>query len=985
MNSTDLRLTQQNLLARLFQSWPQAESVFPDLDPYSLTYVQELITSFDSVAAGLWPKLQQYFPHHDPIVVLGNAWVIALQKPMWMALLYRSVVTAGPPQAVSEATRLLGLTMEELRPSPYALAVIEPSHGGLNLPPNLGSRTSLKPGLRLRYALAHAWTKGASLANLVRLTTAQPNTSNYLRRRELMRAINAGHTMRSPVARLSEVEFFMLSEREQTVATESQDLVLLTLPDSLQGRRDLTVLAAASRASQEATRLQLTALREQLLGRSFPEAETAIVSLTDDSITRVLAAEVASDFAALTLGESTLSKASIRTNMAAGRRWPQLSACAAGKLESLIPNLKLPVWWSMSAGEIAQAMSAGKLSSESVNPLDFFWIQASWQEPTLAVLTSARRFDLLPPESTAWNQLDLLALLRAAARNRQAEKIVYARILKLPDARPVLATLSEPDGPAIKALVGRSLRHGPRNSAHRSWIDWAISCLGTVEWNTHPPLTSTRATTSTAALALLQRGESPVDADGFRVALVDLLLLQEPATAAKADTMQKLFSRDPLAIDLVNTRMPPSRLKALLASPKLSLPVLDRFMALVPESLRETVWTNRLAKATTAEVLRKVLIERAEVSGRIPWHEYWTKIEGTESERAVALILSCRRDPKRLRSLSAQLDSNIFATAIWRAAEALPDSARRDRGFLELIGALGAHQIPYLSAVMAMADRSAAAGHKFDQAYRKYLLPKKSGGSRVISAPHPHLKRIQRAVLDSLLQPLGAHECAHGFVPGRSIRGNASVHVGQPIVTNADVRNCFPSVKWPLVLGVFRREFGHKLAPGAISLLVDICTADGGLPIGAPSSPALLNRVLLRTDIVLQTAAERLHCRYSRYADDLTFSGDHGAVKLLGIAKRTLSQIGLEFDPDKTNIYRRGRRQIVTGLVVNDGVSVPRRLRRRMRAAVHAVELGRTPQWHGKEEPTAALMGRLAFVSAVNTAHAAPLKKRLVRALRRTN
>ena len=286
---------------------------------------------------------------------------------------------------------------------------------------------------------------------------------------------------------------------------------------------------------------------------------------------------------------------------------------------------------------------------------------------------------------------------------------------------------------------------------------------------------------------------------------------------------------------------------------------------------------------------------------------------------------------------------------------------------------------------MAMADRSAAAGHKFDQAYRKYLLPKKSGGSRVISAPHPHLKRIQRAVLDSLLQPLGAHECAHGFVPGRSIRGNASVHVGQPIVTNADVRNCFPSVKWPLVLGVFRREFGHKLAPGAISLLVDICTADGGLPIGAPSSPALLNRVLLRTDIVLQTAAERLHCRYSRYADDLTFSGDHGAVKLLGIAKRTLSQIGLELDPDKTNIYRRGRRQIVTGLVVNDGVSVPRRLRRRMRAAVHAVELGRTPQWHGKEEPTAALMGRLAFVSAVNTAHAAPLKKRLVRALRQTN
>ena len=484
---------------------------------------------------------------------------------------------------------------------------------------------------------------------------------------------------------------------------------------------------------------------------------------------------------------------------------------------------------------------------------------------------------------------------------------------------------------------------------------------------------------------MLKSGGRPIDADMFRTALAGLICSGKGGRKANVAVMQELFSLDPKAIDLVAAQMNTVRLKKLLASSLLSLPLLERFQSLVSDDLQKTVWVNRLTRVTQAEALRSVLLERSGCLGEIPWRDQWLNIEGQKSAKAVALILACRRNPKQLRLLPALLGEDVFSGAIWKAAEDLSATARRDRGFLELVGALGAQQIPYLSAVMSIADRDAASGHKFERAYRQYRLPKKSGGSRVISVPHRHLKRIQRAVLDSLLRPLGAHECAHGFVPGRSIRGNASVHVGQLIVSNADVRNCFPSVKWPLVLGVFRRDLGHRLAPGAISLLVDICTSAGGLPIGAPTSPALLNRVLLRTDEVLQAAAQRLHCRYTRYADDLTFSGDHGAVKLLGIAKRTLSQVGLELDPKKTNIYRRGRRQIVTGLVVNNTVSVPRRLRRRIRAAVHKVELGQHPQWHGKDEHTAVLMGRLAFVASVNPAHAAKLKSRLRKALRSFN
>ena len=109
----------------------------------------------------------------------------------------------------------------------------------------------------------------------------------------------------------------------------------------------------------------------------------------------------------------------------------------------------------------------------------------------------------------------------------------------------------------------------------------------------------------------------------------------------------------------------------------------------------------------------------------------------------------------------------------------------------------------------------------------------------------------------------------------------------------------------------------------------------------------------------------------------MTFSGDDSAVALLGVAKRTLAQIGLSLDSKKTNIYRRGRRQIVTGLVVNDRVSVPRRLRRRMRAAVHAVEQGRAPTWHGQEEPLTSLRGRVAYLRSVNREEGERLLSRL--------
>lgn len=162
-------------------------------------------------------------------------------------------------------------------------------------------------------------------------------------------------------------------------------------------------------------------------------------------------------------------------------------------------------------------------------------------------------------------------------------------------------------------------------------------------------------------------------------------------------------------------------------------------------------------------------------------------------------------------------------------------------------------------------------------------------------------------------------------------------------------------------------------------MLTDICTAEGALPTGAPTSPALLNLVLWRTDEILHQRAHEFGLRYTRYADDLTFSGDRRAVGLLRLARYTLAQIGLSLDPKKTNIFRRGRRQMVTGLVVNDKVSVPRHTRRLLRAAVHHfVQTGHS-SWQGSPQSENALKGRIAFVNMVDPQHGLPLSHKLNR------
>ncbi|HET6584040.1 MAG TPA: reverse transcriptase family protein, partial [Nannocystaceae bacterium] len=238
--------------------------------------------------------------------------------------------------------------------------------------------------------------------------------------------------------------------------------------------------------------------------------------------------------------------------------------------------------------------------------------------------------------------------------------------------------------------------------------------------------------------------------------------------------------------------------------------------------------------------------------------------------------------------------------------------------------------------------------------YHRYTIAKKSGGVRHISAPKAALAQAQQWILARILARVEPSAHAHGFVAGRSTITNAAPHVGRQVVVNLDLEGFFPTVDFARVKGVFRR-LGYSEAvaitlallctePPRVEARLDgrlyhIALGERVLPQGACTSPAITNCICRRLDRRLSGIAKRIDFAYTRYADDLTFSGDAlpALGGLLGLVRRVIVEEGFVENAAKTRIMHRGRRQEVTGLVVNDRVGLSRKERRRFRAVLHNV------------------------------------------------
>lgn len=238
--------------------------------------------------------------------------------------------------------------------------------------------------------------------------------------------------------------------------------------------------------------------------------------------------------------------------------------------------------------------------------------------------------------------------------------------------------------------------------------------------------------------------------------------------------------------------------------------------------------------------------------------------------------------------------------------------------------------------------------------YVQFEIPKKSGGTRTLAAPHAKLAAAQEWILANVLAKLPTEEAAHGFVSGRSTVTNAIPHAGKDIVVNVDLEAFFPSICFARVRHFFCR-LGYSGAVATLLALVCtecprrkvayddktyfVATGPRGLPQGACTSPAISNQIARRLDRRLTGLTAKLGFAYTRYADDLTFSAPPGlrnkVAYLLARVRHIATDEGFALNPKKTRVQRPESRQSVTGLVVNVAPAVPRDAVRRLRAILH--------------------------------------------------
>ena len=220
--------------------------------------------------------------------------------------------------------------------------------------------------------------------------------------------------------------------------------------------------------------------------------------------------------------------------------------------------------------------------------------------------------------------------------------------------------------------------------------------------------------------------------------------------------------------------------------------------------------------------------------------------------------------------------------------------------------------------------------------YHCYPLTQKNGKQRWIEAPIHPLKTIQHELLHTLFYQFPVHTCAHGFVPYRSIITHAQNHVQQKWVFTLDLQDFFPSTHRGLVESCLFPLLTPRFTPQQQQMIIDLCLLKNRLPQGAATSPYLSNLVFKSFDHTLSQWAQQYHLNYSRYADDLSFSGSYVPQDFYKQISKLVQPY--KINAKKTRVYSRGTRQQVTGLVVNERVNLPRSQRRVLRAIAHQLQ-----------------------------------------------
>ncbi len=256
--------------------------------------------------------------------------------------------------------------------------------------------------------------------------------------------------------------------------------------------------------------------------------------------------------------------------------------------------------------------------------------------------------------------------------------------------------------------------------------------------------------------------------------------------------------------------------------------------------------------------------------------------------------------------------------------------------------------------------------NNLEKHYRNVFIPKSDGSKRKLSVPDFILKKVQRSIVDNILVHYPVSKYAKAYKPGASVKRNARVHVGKKKIVKLDIDGFFDNILYSQVKNmVFRTE---KFSEPIRVLLTMLCYYKESLPQGAPTSPAITNIIMFDFDEKIGAFCDSRKIAYTRYCDDMTFSGDFDEREVINHVKNELSRLGLFLKNRKTAVVPSSKRQTVTGIVVNEKLNITKEYKKNIRQEMYYIKkFGLEEHLNRRgitdnEQYLSSLRGRIAFV-----------------------
>ncbi len=262
-----------------------------------------------------------------------------------------------------------------------------------------------------------------------------------------------------------------------------------------------------------------------------------------------------------------------------------------------------------------------------------------------------------------------------------------------------------------------------------------------------------------------------------------------------------------------------------------------------------------------------------------------------------------------------------------------------------------------------------AISNRIEDNYFVYKIPKKSGGTRTIYAPNYTLKYIQKQILEKLLKERYISKYAKAYYTGATLKDNALNHINKPVILKLDIENFFENITFYLVY----EEVFYIFPENIRVLFTNLCLYKNHLPQGAPTSPYIANIIMRDFDEKIGVWCAKRNISYTRYSDDLTFSGNFESDEVIRKVKEELFKKHFKINKKKIHVIKNHAQQRVTGVVVNKKAQVSKIYRKEIRKEMYYIKkygikshLEKIHSLKTPQEYLQSLTGKINFVLMIN-------------------